>query len=409
MRRSSRLVLLAGLLLSAGCSWFGWLPWVGDGKDEKKDGPAELQPFDAEVNVKSIWSASIGDGLGKKYLKLAPAVLADQVFAADAYGDVEARDRFKGKRLWKVSIGKPDKDSFFDVTSKRDPSFVMGGVGAGEGVVLIGTARAEVIALSAVDGSERWRAHVSSEVVSAPVASGGLAFAQTSDGRLVGLDVETGAQKWSFDNQVPVLTLRGAGSPVVDGSLVFAGFPTGKVHAFRAATGEPVWEQRVMLPQGRSELERIVDVDGTPVVNGSVLYAASYQGRLKALRVIDGNALWERDISSYLDLAAGYGQVYVVDDQDVIRAFDQNTSEQAWEQRAFYKRGLSSPIVYSSYVIVTDAEGFMHVLAQSDGRILGRRKIDGDGVRSRGVAMEDLIYCLGNDGKLSAVAIEQRG
>jgi outer membrane protein assembly factor BamB len=382
---------------------------VDDKPEDDKDAPAELQPFDAELNIKLVWSASIGDGLGKKFLHLSPAVLADRVFAADAYGVVEARDRFKGKRLWKVSIGEPDEDSFFDFTSKRDPSFVMGGVGAGEGLVLIGTARAELIALSAVDGSEKWRAKVSSEVVSAPVAADGLVFAQTSDGRLVGVDAETGVQKWSFDTQVPVLTLRGAGSPVVDGGLVFAGFPTGKVEAFRATTGEPVWEQRVMLPQGRSELERIVDVDGTPVIEGSVLYAASYQGRLKALRVNDGTALWERNVSSYLDLAAGYGQVYVVDEFDVIHAFDQSTSEEVWSQRAFYKRGLSAPIVYSSYLIVTDAEGYMHVLSQSDGRIVGRRKIDGDGVRSRGVAMEDLVYFLGNEGKLSAVSIVERG
>ena len=171
MRRSrSRILVVAAAAFSSGCSWFGWLPWVDDKPEDDKDAPAELQPFDAELNIKLVWSASIGDGLGKKFLHLSPAVLADRVFAADAYGVVEARDRFKGKRLWKVSIGEPDEDSFFDFTSKRDPSFVMGGVGAGEGLVLIGTARAELIALSAVDGSEKWRAKVSSEVVSAPVA-----------------------------------------------------------------------------------------------------------------------------------------------------------------------------------------------------------------------------------------------
>ena len=399
------------LLLISGCSWFGWLPWVGDGEEdgESKDEPAELTSIEAEVDVERVWSASIGDGLGKKYLELSPAVLADRVFAADAYGLVEARDRFDGKRLWRVHVGAPEADSFFDFTSRRDPSFVMGGVGAGEGLVLLGTARAEVIALSAVDGTELWRTKVSSEVVSPPVASGDLVFAQTTDGRLLALDRETGAQRWSFDTQVPILTLRGSATPVVDGAMVYAGFATGKVHAFRAATGEPVWEQRVMLPQGRSELDRIVDVDGTPIISGPVLYAASYQGRLKALRVADGNELWERDVSSYLDLAAGYGQVYVVDDHDVIHAIDQSTAEVVWEQRALYRRGLSSPVVFSSYLIVTDAEGYLHVLAQSDGRLVGRRKVDGDGVRSRTAAADEMLYCLGNGGKLVAYRIEPRG
>ena len=219
-------------------------------------------------------------------------------------------------------------------------------------------------------------------------------------GELIGPEADLPAS-WL---QTPISGLT-ADSRAVKPGYLFAALPGSRTDgACFIAEALQKGAAAILVPRGASHA-----LNGTPVIEGSVLYAASYQGRLKALRVNDGTALWERNVSSYLDLAAGYGQVYVVDEFDVIHAFDQSTSEEVWSQRAFYKRGLSAPIVYSSYLIVTDAEGYMHVLSQSDGRIVGRRKIDGDGVRSRGVAMEDLVYFLGNEGKLSAVSIVERG
>ena len=262
------------------------------------------------MKIDRLWGGSIGNGLGKQFVRMPPGVLADRVFAADGFGYVEARERFKGKKLWSARIGKDDKGLFslLNPFDRRDTSFVTGGVGAGEGLVMLGTTHAEVIALSAADGSEKWRVRVSSEVLSTPVTGDGLVFVQTSDGRLVALDANDGARRWTFDTQVPVLTLRGTGSPVYSSGVVVAGFANGKVTAFRATTGEPLWDQRVMLPQGRSELDRIVDVDGTPVITANAVYAASFQGRLSAIRPTDGTVLWERDASSYVDLAQGYGQ-----------------------------------------------------------------------------------------------------
>ena len=394
-------------LLASGCSWFSWLPWVGD--DEKaKDEPAELVKFKAEVKLNRRWGASIGKGLGKKYVRAAPALLADRIIAADSYGHVEARDRFTGKRLWKARIGKPEGKGFFGFMSRKDTGFVSGATGAGEGLALIGTTRAEVIALSAADGSEQWRVGVSSEVLAPPAVGDGMVFTHTSDGRLVALSAESGERLWTFDTQAPVLTLRGSSVPMVLGGRVFAGFSNGKVTAFAAETGEPVWEQRITIPQGRSELERIVDVDGSPLMGNAAIFAASYQGRLKALRPADGQVLWERDMSSYLDLAQGLGNVYVIDDKDTVWAIDQRTSDVVWEQPALYKRGLSSPVAFSNYVVVGDSEGYLHVMAQSDGRFLGRRKVDGKGVRSRMVQADGILYCLGNGGKLVALEIESR-
>jgi outer membrane protein assembly factor BamB len=407
MRLRRNLCALVGVaLLSSGCSWFSWLPGVD--KKVDPDAPAELTSYKAEVRIDRIWGGSIGQGIGKQFVHLPPGVLADRVFATDGFGYVEARERFKGKKVWSHRIGHDDKGffSFLNPFDRRDTSFVTGGVGAGEGLVLMGTTHAEVIALSAADGSEKWRVGVSSEVLSAPAAGDGLVFVQTSDGRLVALEAKDGSRRWTFDTQVPVLTLRGTGSPTFSSGVVVAGFANGKIGAFRAASGEPIWEQRVMLPQGRSELERIVDVDGAPLVTANAVYAASFQGHVSAIRPSDGTVLWERDASTYVDVAQGYGNVYVVDDKSVITAIDQRTSSVAWEQRALFKRGLTAVAAVGNYLVVGDSDGFVHVLAQSDGRLVGRRKIDGDGIRSRPIAADDIVYCMGDGGNLVALQIK---
>jgi outer membrane protein assembly factor BamB len=402
------LAMIAAVGLVSGCSWFSWLPFVGGDDEESKLEPAKLERFDETVRVRREWSAGIGDGLGKKYLRLHPAVAADRVFAADAYGLVEARDRFDGKRVWRTRIGENPKGflSALNVFDRRDPGYVTGGVGVALGLVLLGTAQGEVVALSAADGSESWRVDVGSEVLAAPAGGYGLVFVQTIDGRLLALEGSSGQVRWSFDTQVPVLTLRGTSAPVHNAGVVYAGFANGSVAAVRAETGEPLWQHQVMLPEGRSELERMVDVDSTPLLVGGVLYAVSYQGRLAALRANDGSLLWEREMSSYLDLAEGYGQVYVVDGDDVVHALDQRSAEPEWRQEGLFRRRLSSPVAFSNYLVVADDKGYLHVLAQSDGRFLGRRRLDRKGVRTRPVVGDQLFYVLGNSGSLQALAIE---
>jgi len=178
--------------------------------------------------------------------------------------------------------------------------------------------------------------------------------------------------------------------------------------AIRAATGEPVWQHRVMLPEGRSELERMVDIDSTPMLAGNLLFVASYQGRLKALRAADGTPVWEQEISSFLDLAAGFRHVFVVDTSDNVIAYDQQSAEELWRQEGLVRRQLSSPVAIDNYLLVADDDGYLHVLSQSDGSFVGRRKVDGDGVRSPIVVADGVIYVLGNSGSLQALQIEAR-
>lgn len=406
---ASRCVLsVAVLLLCGGCSWFSWLPFVGDKETVKvSTKPADLVSFEAEATLKKVWSGTVGDGFGRKYLSLSPVVVADRVYAADGYGEVFAFDRFTGKRAWRTRIGEPDAP-FFSVTDRRDPSFVSGGLGAGGGRIFLGTTLGELIALDAASGEEQWRVDVGSEVLCPPVYGSRRVFVQTIDGRLLALNVEDGKEIWRFDNQVPILTLRGTAMPLYEDGVVYAGFASGKISAVRAENGEPIWEHRVMLPEGRSELERMVDIDGRPVLLGPLLIAASYQGRIKALRRADGQPLWEREASTYLDLSEGLGQVFLIDEDDQILALDLESAEDSWEQPALFRRTLSNPVAFSNYLIVGDEEGYLHVLAQSDGRFVARRRVDSKGLRARPVVADDLIYVQGNGGRLVAYTIEAR-
>ncbi len=402
-------MLLASVLLMSGCSWFSWLPWV-DGKEAKEDPakPAELVKFAAEIELKRLWKTSVGDGLGKKYLKLPPAIVADRIIAADGYGIVQANDRFTGKRIWRTEIGRVGGGfmSALNFIDRRDPSFVSGGVGKGDGKVYLGTTEGFVIALDVADGTELWRTNLASEVVAPAAAESGLVFAQTIDGRLVAMSADNGEIQWTFDNQLPILTLRGTSAPVVSEDIVYAGFGNGKVIALRVENGEPIWEHRVMLPEGRSELERMVDVDTTPLIGGPAIYVGAFQGRVKALSRRDGRPLWEMEISTYHNLSEGYGQLYVVDDEDIVTAIDQQTGEVVWSTEDFKLRGLSAPLAFSNYLVFGDRDGYLHVIAQRDGRHLGRRKLDGDGIRSELVLGEGTVYVLGNSGSLHALDVE---
>lgn len=392
-------LVLALLLTGSGCSWF-------DNSSEDDDPkPAKLTRFESEVKIKRLWRASVGKGLGRKYIRTRPAVLADKVFAADAYGTVVSHDRFTGERLWKVRIGEPDGIGM-RVWDRRDPGFVTGGVGAGGGLVFVGTTNGDIVALSAADGSEKWRIDIGTETVVAPVYDDGRLFLQTIDGRLLALDAQKGETIWAFDSQVPILTLRGTSTPVVDGDAVYSGFADGMLMALNNETGERLWGHRVMLPQGRSELDRMVDVDSAPLVVGPIVYAVSFQGRLKAVRRADGRPLWEKESSSFLDLATGYGQIYVIDENDKVIAFDEETSEEAWSNELLSLRELSSPVAFNNYLLVGDDDGYLHVLAQSDGRFLGRTKIDGDGLRSPFTVADGTVYVYGSGGSLTALEIE---
>jgi len=319
-----------------------------------------------------------------------PAIDGEQIYAADVEGLVVAMDRMTGKVIWKADLELP----------------VSGAVAAGYGLVVVGTLKGEIIALDSGSGEEKWRARVTSEVLAAPALNGDVVLVQTQDDRLIALDINTGAQRWIFENTPAVLTLRGTGSPVLTNRLAVAGLSTGKVIALDAQRGIPVWEQRVAIPQGRSELDRVVDIDGGLLLSAGTLYAVSYQGRVAALDLESGRILWQREASSSVGVAQGYGSVYVSLASGTVEGIDERSASALWSNDALARRQLSAPEVFSSYIAFGDLEGYLHLVSQVDGRFVGRTRIDSDGLRARPLVVGDWLYAFGNGGNLVALTIK---
>ena len=273
-------------------------------------------------------------------------------------------------------------------------------------MVLLGTIKGEVIALDSSTGEQKWTARVTSEVLAPPATNGDVVVVQTQDDRLIGLDAATGDRRWIYDSTPAVLTLRGTGAPIVTNHLAVAGLSSGKVIALDTSNGVPVWEQRVAIPQGRSELDRVVDIDGGLLLSGGTLYVATYQGRVAGLDLESGRVLWQSDASSYTGVAQGFGNVYVSEASGTVEGIDERSSSALWSNDQLARRQLSAPEVFSSYVAVGDLEGYLHLLSQVDGRFVGRERIDSDGLRARPLVDGNMIYVYGNSGTLEALTIK---
>lgn len=371
--------LLALAVLAVGCS----------SNSKKELPPADLPKFEKEVELRTEWSRSIGEGQGETFNMLVPAVDGEAIYAADVEGLVVAIERTTGKVIWRKKLDIP----------------VSGAVGAAYGQVLLGTLKGEVIALDSASGEEQWRSRVTSEVLAAPASNGDVVVVQTQDDRLIAFDADTGSQRWIFENTPAVLTLRGTGSPLVTNRLVVAGLSSGKVVAVDAQRGVPVWEQRVAIAQGRSELERVVDIDGGLLLSGGTVYAVSYQGRVAALDLESGRVMWQREASSSVGVAQGFGNVYVSLSSGTVEGIDERSASALWSNDALARRQLSAPETFSSYVAVGDLEGYLHLLSQVDGRFVGRQRIDSSGLRARPLVVGDWLYAYGNGGKLVALTI----
>ncbi len=358
--------------------------------EEKALEPMELPEFEAKGQLKRLWKASVGSGQDNRYTMLVPAINGDNIYASDIEGNVFAFNRNTGKKLWQQELDVP----------------VSGGIGIGSGVLLLGTYSAHVIALDMNDGSEKWRVRVSSEVVSPPQTNGRLVAVQTFDGRLLGLDFNTGKQLWAYETANPLLTLRGSASPLFYGTSIYAGFATGKVVSVQASDGLLLWEQRVAVPKGRGDYERMIDIDGSPLLVGDILFCVSFQGQLVAFSRATGRVLWSQQASSFLDLSAGQGNVYLTDAGGSVKAYRTGSGQLAWENDQLLRRKVSAPHAFASYVAVADEEeGYLHILSQTDGSFVARKKIDGSGIRSPLVHADNTLYVFSNDGDLVAFEV----
>ena len=389
MWQASRHLLVLSFLLTTGCSTI--TGWFSDDEFDPRE-PVELEKITEQVKLKSRWSRGVGDGQGEGLLKINPILVGDSLYAASAEGRVMSVDPESGRVRWKQDL---------DLA-------LSGGVGHHGNSVFVGASEGLVMRLDAASGSEIWRAPVSGEVLSAPQGDGRYVVTQTYDGKLMGFDYETGEVRWTYTSDVPVLTLRGTGTPMILGDNAIAGFADGKVVAINLRSGNVAWEVRVAIPQGRSEIERIVDIDGSMAVQGNELYVASYQGRLAAIDTRSGRRLWQRNVSSVSGVGVGFGNVYVADDDGTVSAFLRNGQGVRWQNIDLGFRDLSRPTPVNSYVAVVDFEGYLHLLSQVDGEIVGRTKVDSSGARADMLTRGNRLFVFTNDGALKAYDVEAR-
>lgn len=375
MKRFLLPVLLAGTML-AGCS-----------SNPNAIEPNDLPDFKASYKVKRLWKEGVGDGIEDSQLTLRPAVTAQQVVAGDVFGRVYAISREKGKRQWKVKTG--DR--------------IAGGFYAGYGQVLYGTREGMAVALSAETGETLWRTPLSGEALAIPTSDGSVAIFQTQDGHVTALNADSGQQLWDYETPVPTLTLRGLAQPTIANGKVYAGFANAKLAALDLQTGAPVWEQRIAEPTGRSELDRLVDIDGNLIVEGGGVFAAAFQGKVAVADQENGRPYWAKDMSSAQVISvSGDGHLFVADDKGVVRAVDQRSGSVLWQQDKLYGRRLTGTAYQDGLVVIGDYEGYLHWLDGDDGSIVARKRHDRDGFAGTPVSYEDVLYVLSYDGKLAA-------
>lgn len=379
MRRA--LAMACTVLLVAACS-----------KDKKDniEPPAELVEFTPTASVNEVWSRGLGEGEEKLGLRQHPVLADGRVYAANLEGRVYAIDAATGNELWNVE------------TELR----LSGGPGYGEGTVAIGSLDGDVIALNPDNGSERWRAKVSSEVVATPAVGSGIVVVRANDGRMYGFGATDGERKWVYDRGLPSLTLRGNSAPLIAGGAVFAGYDNGQVVALRLEDGIQQWEQTVAVGEGRTEIDRMVDIDGEVIVDGPEVFAAAYNGQVLAIAVEGGRPLWNRELSAHTGLALAGDKILVSDSDGTVWALDRASGSALWKHEGLAHRWLTTPAIQGDYAVVGDLEGYLHWLSLADGTQAARERLSRDPIRATPQVSDGVLYAVSTDGELAAYRLQ---
>ena len=391
IKRFATVAVLA--LALSGCTTVkGWFA----GKDaaaKKAQEPAELVKFEPTLKVDRLWSVNLGKGERRIGVRQGPVVANGRVYAAAITGGVDAIDLQTGKRIWNYEPAK----------EKKKPKLrLAGGPGYGDGLVAVGTLDGQVIAIDANSGEEKWRARVPSEVISAPAIGQGMVFVRSNDGRITAFDAENGTQRWFNPREQPALTVRGAAPVVLGPGVLFIGNEDGTVAALAAADGRTLWDQVVGSPDGRTELDRMADVDGAPLLDGNTLFVTSYKNQTLAIEGPTGRPMWARDHGGAGGVAVSSSYAIVTDNQGGVFGLDKPSGAAAWSQTGLARRQLSGPAVQGDYVVVGDLDGYVHWLQQSDGAMAARAKAGGDPIRAQPIVSEGIVLVQNVEGKLTA-------
>jgi outer membrane protein assembly factor BamB len=359
---------------------------VACSSDKPKVEPAKLVDFKPAAKLEVRWSVDVGNAAQSV---LSPAVTREAVFAANAKGKLVRLDRNTGKEIWRA-------DSGFAIT---------GGVGAGEGMVLVGGEKGELAAFDEDSGRLKWQVKVSSDVLSAPKVADGVVVVRTGNQRITGLSAKDGGRLWLYERATPTLIVRSHAGVVIRNGLVYVGFAAGKLAAINLKNGIVVWESSVSQPRGNTELERISDITSLPVVDEAQVCAVAFQGRLACFDAVQGGALWTRDIASDKGVSLSGKILYVTDSDSNLVALDKSSGTTLWKNNQLLLRKVTVAYPLDDYLLLGDFEGYLHVLKSDDGSFVARNSTDGSAILVTPVTLGNGALIQTSDGELYSVAI----
>lgn len=390
MRISSKLVGVGVLALVTGCSSVPQLSSLSKlnpfSSKEKGDQPAPLVELKGSMAVRTAWKLDIGKAGAFTF---SPVLAGNTVVVASNGGDIARVEAATGKLMWRIKAGTE----------------LSSGVGTDGNLIVVGGDKGKLLAFD-MDGKKLWDAQLSSELLSSPVVSQGIVVARSLDNRIVGLDAKTGQAKWTTQRTSPPLTLRTAPGMVTTGTDVIVAQPAGKLSALILATGAPRWDLEVGVSRGATELERVTDIGGAPVLFETDVCAVSYQGRVGCFEVASGSQRWTRDLSSSVGVAVDQLYVFAPDDKGALFAYNRDTGANAWKNDKLAFRRLSTPVSYGRAVAVGDYQGYVHFLSREDGSFLARAATDGSQIIGTPVVAGSHLIFQTQNGTVTAIAVE---
>ena len=374
-------LLLIGTVLLTAC-----------GDEDNTEPPAELTDFKRTHYLHLQWSATADDSIAQQYLFIEPLLLQDRIVTAGRNGTLNVYRLEDGRELAHIKLGIP----------------LSGGIGGTEDVWLVGSRNGELIAVSGSSGEILWRTRVPSEILARPVVyNRNMVLVRTADGQILGVDIKTGKINWNYSKAIPALTLRGSSPPILSRSHFYTGLENGRVIAMSPIDGEVAWDIALTVPEGRSEIQRLVDIDGRSELYGRILYATSYHGRIAALDVTRGQVLWARPFSSNTGVSVGTDAVYSSDDRSHVWALDRNNGATLWKQDKLQARGVTRPVIFQDYLVVGDIQGYVHVMSRFDGRFVARTQIGSDGILIPPIVDGDRLLVLSRGGELVSFTVNE--
>ncbi|MDJ0940968.1 MAG: outer membrane protein assembly factor BamB [Woeseiaceae bacterium] len=379
--RNIAVLLLAALAL-AGCGIF-------KDKVEEDEKPAKLTKFEPTLKVRRAWSTKLGDESEFLRLALRPAGDGNWIYAASPDGRIRAIDASNGREQWQKKLGLE----------------LVAGPGVGDGTVVVVASDGQVIALDARDGGELWRNEEGVESLSQPVVAEDHVFVQSVDNQLRALQIFDGRERWSVSQTQPVLTMRGTSTPIVVGNDVVAGFDNGRLVSVNIDTGDIGWETLLAPPTGRSDLERLSDIDGDMAAVGQDIYAAGYQGRVSSVAAESGQTLWTADISTYEGVAADWNSIYTVQDGGVLIALVRRSGAEEWRQDSLVRREPTVPVPFNTTVVAGDFEGYLHFFSNVSGEPAARLRQGKSAITATPLVMGNRLFVQSDGGTLAAYEV----